>query len=203
MQYGKDDTANESKYEYELELEYGQDKTVNESKYEYDSELAGDQCDDDSGGSDASECNESETSKYVPHGLEYLDNDNILIDIDLGEEALRSSFSRDKSRKNMVPSGPGKPDVSMCTESKGKVLLQCNAKARKASTDKQQTACVKSDKSLSKSSLFTGEQNEQLPTMVEVEKSGLIANQTFKSKDLLQLRISGEANLRSINTIAI
>jgi hypothetical protein len=62
---------------------------------------------------------------------------------------------------------------------------------------------VKSDKSLSKSSSFTGEQNEQLHTMVEVEKSGLIANQTFKSKDLLQLHISEEANLHDINTIAI
>jgi hypothetical protein len=39
--------------------------------------------------------------------------------------------------------------------------------------------------------------------MVEVEKSGLIANQTFKSKDLLQLCISEQANLRGINTIAI
>ncbi len=39
--------------------------------------------------------------------------------------------------------------------------------------------------------------------MVEVEKSGLIANQTFKSKDLLQLHISEEANLHDINTIAI
>jgi hypothetical protein len=62
---------------------------------------------------------------------------------------------------------------------------------------------VKSDKSLSKSSSFTGKQNEQLCTMVEVEKSGLIANQTFKSNDLLQLCISEEANLRGINTIAI
>jgi hypothetical protein len=136
------------KYEYESELEYGKDKTVNKFKYEYDSELAGDECDDDSGSSDASECNESETSKYVPHGLEYLDDDDILIDIGSDEEVLRSSFPRDKSRKNMVPGGPKKPDISMCTESKGKVLLQRYAKARKAYTDKQQTACVKSDKSL-------------------------------------------------------
>ncbi len=160
-------------------------------------------CDDDSGGSDALECNDLETSEYVPHGLEYSDDNDILIDIDSDEEALRSSFPRDKSRKNMVPGGPEKPDVSMCTESKGKVLLQLYAKARKAYTDKQQTACVKSDKSLSKSSSFTGKQNERLCTMVEVEKSGLIANQTVKSKDLLQLRISEEANLRGINTIAI
>jgi hypothetical protein len=62
---------------------------------------------------------------------------------------------------------------------------------------------VKSDKSLSKSSSFTGKQNDQLCTMIEVEKSGLIANQTFKSKDLLQLHISEEANLCGINTIAI
>jgi hypothetical protein len=121
LQYGKDDTANESKYEYKLESEYGKE----------------DECDDDSGGSDALECNELETSEYVPHGLEYLDNDDILIDIDSDEEALRSSFPRDKFRKNMVPGGPKKPDVSMCTESKGKVLLQRYAKARKAYTDKQ------------------------------------------------------------------
>jgi hypothetical protein len=54
----------------------------------------------------------------------------------------------------MVPGGPQKPDMSMCTESKGMVLLQRYAKSRKANTDKQRTACVKSDKSLSKSSLL-------------------------------------------------
>ncbi len=108
---------------------------MNELKYEY--ELIKDKCDDDSGGSDASECKELETSKYVPHGLEYLDNGNILIDIDSDEEELRSSFPRDKSRKNMVPGGPEKPDVSMCTEFEGKVLLQHYAKTRKAYTYKQ------------------------------------------------------------------
>jgi hypothetical protein len=83
----------------------------------------------------------------VPHGLEYSDDDNILIDIDSDVEELKSLFPWDKSRKNIVPGGPQKPDVSMCTESKGKVLLQCNSKARKAYTDKQRTAHVKSDKS--------------------------------------------------------
>ncbi len=39
--------------------------------------------------------------------------------------------------------------------------------------------------------------------MGEVEKSGLITNQTFKSKEFLQLHISEEANLRGINTYAI
>ncbi len=174
---------------------------MNESKYEYKS--SGDKCDDDSDGSDASECKELETSKYVPHGLEYSDDDNILIDIDSDEEELRSSFPRDKTRKNMVLGGLKKPDVSMCTESKEKVLLQHYAKARKAYTDKQQTACVKSDKSLSESSSFTGKQNDQLCIMNKVEKSGLIDNQTFKSKDVLQLHISEEANLHGINTIAI
>jgi hypothetical protein len=108
-----------------LKSEYGKDKTVNKSKYDYDSESAGDKYDDDSSSSDASECNQSETSEYVPHGLEYSDDDDILIDIDSDKEALRSSFPRDKSRKNMVLGGPKEPDVSMCTESKGKVLLQC------------------------------------------------------------------------------
>jgi hypothetical protein len=182
-------------------LQYGKDKTVNKSKYEYKS--SGDECDDDSGGSDALKCKELETSKYVPRGLEYSDDDDILIDIDSDEEELRSSFPRDKSRKNMVLGGPKKPDVSMCTESEGKVLLQRYAKARKAYTDKQQTACVKSDKSFAKSSSFTGKQNDRLCTMNKVEKSGLIDNQTFKSKYVLQLCISEEANLRDINTIAI
>ncbi len=203
LQYGKDTTVNKLKYEYGSESEYEKDKTVNESKYEYESESARDKCDDDSGTSDAPECNDLETSEYVPHGLEYSDDNDTLIDIDSDEEELRSSFPRDKSRKNMVPGGPKKPDVSMCTESKRKVLLQCYAKARKAYTDKQRTTLVKGDKSLSKSSSFTGKQNDQLCTVIEVEKSGLIANQTFRSKDLLQLHISEEANLRGINTIAI
>jgi hypothetical protein len=116
---------------------------------------------------------------------------------------LRSLFPRDKSRKNIVPGGPQKPGMSMCTESKGMVLLQRYAKVRKAYTDKQQTACVKSNKPWLKSSSFTGKQNEQLHTMNEVEKSCLIDNQTFKLKDVLQLCISEEANLRGITTIAI
>ncbi len=56
-------------------LQYGKDKTVNESKYEYKSSR--DELDandmfgrDESGGSDALECKELETSKYVPHGLD-------------------------------------------------------------------------------------------------------------------------------------
>jgi hypothetical protein len=66
------------------QLQYGKDETVNKSKYEY--ELSRDECDDDSGGSNALECKELETSEYVPHGLEYSDNDNILIDFDSDEE---------------------------------------------------------------------------------------------------------------------
>jgi hypothetical protein len=80
-------------------LQYGKDKTENESKYEYN--LSGDKSDaydmfgrDESGDSDVSECKESETSEYVPHGLEYSDNNNILIDIDSDVEELRSLFPR-------------------------------------------------------------------------------------------------------------
>ncbi len=39
--------------------------------------------------------------------------------------------------------------------------------------------------------------------MNEVETSGLIDNQTFKSKDVLQLHISEETNLCGIKTITI
>jgi hypothetical protein len=68
-------------------LQYGKDKIVNELKYEYkpsrDESDANDMFGwEESGSSDASECKESETSKYVHHGLEYLYDNNILIDID-------------------------------------------------------------------------------------------------------------------------
>jgi hypothetical protein len=136
-------------------LQYGKDQTANESKYA--DESGGDKLDaydvlgqDELGGSDVSECMESETSEYVPHGLEYLNDNYILIDIDSEEDELTLLFPRDKSRKNIFPGGPQKPDVSMCTESGAKVFLQSYAKARKAYTDKQQIACVKSDKSLLK-----------------------------------------------------
>ncbi len=83
------------------------------------------------------------------------------------------------------------------------MLLQHYAKARNAYTDKQQIACVKSNKSQSKSLSFTGKQNEHLCTMKKVEKSCLIDNQTFKPKDVLQLHTSEEANLHGITTVAI
>jgi hypothetical protein len=67
----------------------------------------------------------------VHHGLEYLNNEDIPIDIDSDVEELRSLIPRDKSRKNIVPGGSQKPDVSMCTEPKAKVLLQHYAKARR------------------------------------------------------------------------
>lgn len=52
-----------------------------------------------------------------------------------------------------------------------------------------------------KATACSGDQTEQLCTMNKVEKYHLIENQTFKSKEVIQLRISEEANLHTIATV--
>ena len=47
-----------------------------------------------------------------------------------------------------------------------------------------------------------GDQNEQLRPMSVVEGNRLVDGDTFKNKNVLQLRISEEANLRGITTRA-
>ncbi len=150
------------------------------------------------------ECDESDLS-YVPRGVEFSDNDDdILIDVDSEvEDLLRSSFPRDKSKKNLVPGGPQKPDLTNCaTDSEARVLMNQYNKERKAYTDKQRVLRVKADKSRAKaSSSSSGDVTPKLRPMKEVENSRLIASHVFGSKDILQLRIAEEANLRGINTM--
>ena len=47
---------------------------------------------------------------------------------------------------------------------------------------------------------LSGDQTKQLHPMSEVEKAQLIVGHTFRSKDVLALRIADEANLRGIST---
>ncbi len=70
--------------------------------------------------------------------------------------------------------------------------------ARKAFTDKQQLLRVKADKSLLSESIPSSCSGVGTPTLrpiKQVEESRLIENQVFLSKEILQLRISEEANL--------
>ena len=77
--------------------------------------------------------------------------------------------------------------------------------ARKAFTDKQRLLRVKADKSLLSESITSSCSGVGTPTlcpMKQVEESRLIENQVFLSKEILQLRIAEEANLRGIATQA-
>jgi hypothetical protein len=157
--------------------------------------------------SDASVSLNSEGSgaAYVPRGVEFSDDD-ILLDVDSEEDDLiRSSFPRDRSRRNKVLGGPQKPDLCNCTESEAQVLMKRYRAARKAFTDKQRLLRVKADRALlsgSSASSCSGVGTPALRPMKQVEESRLLENQVFLSKEILQLRIAEEANLRGISTHA-
>ena len=107
--------------------------------------------------SDESSPEESDESHdYVPPKNDCSDDDNdILVDTD-SEDELRSSFPRDYARKNIVPGGPPKPDVSNLSESEAMVVMKRYNKERKAYTDKQRTLRCKVSKSVKISSTFSG-----------------------------------------------
>ena len=150
--------------------------------------------------SDESSPEESDESHdYVPPTNDCSDDDNdILVDTD-SEDELRSSFPRDYARKNIVPGGPPKPDVSNLSESEAMVVMKRYNKDRKAYTDKQRTLRCKVSKSVKISSTFSGIRTERLRPMTEVDKGRLLDNHSFMSKEVVQLRIAEEANLRCIS----
>ena len=150
---------------------------------------------------------EGSDAAYVPRGVDFSDDDNdILLDVDSEEDdLLRSSFPRDTSKKNRVLGGPQKPDLSHCTKSEAQVLVKRYSAARKAFTDKRQLLWVKADKSFLSESITSSCSGVGTPTLLpmkQVEESRLIENQVFLSKEILQLRIAEEANLRGIATHA-
>ncbi len=79
-------------------------------------------------------------------------------------------------------------------------MLKAYAKERKAYTDKQRCARVKECQSapVSKLSRYSGDNSTQLRTMKDVESNRLEEGHTFASRDIMNLCIAEEANLRCI-----
>ncbi len=142
---------------------------------------------------------------YKPNGLVFSDDDNFLIDInyDSEDEQLRSSFPKNKWRINIIPGGPEPPDLSKYPKSEQDAVLAAYLIKMKPFTDRDCHRCVKKSKLEAKlSATVSGAQIEQLHPMSKVETHRLLEGDTFKNKEVLQLRISEEANLRGICTRA-
>ncbi len=141
---------------------------------------------------------------YKPNGLVFSDDDNFLIDINsaLEDERLQTSFPKNKSQMNIIPGGPKNPDLSKYPAEQEAVLAAYLTK-RKAFTNRDYHRRMKKSKLEAKvSATVSGAQIEQLCPMSRVENHHLLEGDTFKNKEVLQLRFSEEANLRGITTRA-
>jgi hypothetical protein len=104
---------------------------------------------------------------------------------------------------NIIPGGPEPPDLSKYPKSERDAVLAAYLVKRKAFTDRDPHRRRKKNKLEAKlSATISGAQIEQLHPMSEVETHRLLEGDTFKNKEVLQLRISKEANLRGISTRA-
>ncbi len=130
-------------------------------------------------------------------GLVYSDDEAYLFEVE-SEDEFRTSFPKDIARKNKIPGGPPKPDVRGMYKPKAEITLMAYAKERKAYNDKQRCARVKAVQSVSHLSGYSGHNSTQLRTMKDVESNRLEEDHTFASKNILNLRIAEEANLRCI-----
>jgi hypothetical protein len=135
--------------------------------------------------------------RFAPEGLVYSEDEAYLFE-DESEDETRTSFPKDVVRKNIIPGGPTKPDVRNMNEATAKTVLKAYAKERKAYTDKQRFARVKAVQSVSHLSGYSGPNMEQLRTMTDVESNRLEEDHIFVTKEILNLRIAEEANLRCI-----
>jgi hypothetical protein len=134
---------------------------------------------------------------YIPDGLVFSDDDDFLIDVDSEseDERLRSSFPKETPRRNLLPGGPQPPDLTMFPESERNAVWAKYKKARKKYADDERQKRLKKQRAYVS---VSGDQSEQLRPMTEVEKYRLTEGQIFQNKDILQLRIGEEANLRGI-----
>ena len=123
---------------------------------------------------------------YIPDGLVFSDDDDFLVDVDLEpeDERLRSSFPKEKPRRNLIPGGPQAPDLTMFPESERDAVWAKYKKARKKYADDERQKCLKNQMAFVG---VSGDQSTQLRPMSEVEKYGLSEGQIFQSKDILQL----------------
>ncbi len=101
---------------------------------------------------------------------------------------------------NIIPGGPEPPNLSKYPKPERDAVLAAYLVKRKAFTNRDCHRHVKKSKSEAKlSGTVSGVQIEQLQCMSEVETHCLLEGDTFKNKEVLQLRISKEANLRGIS----
>ncbi len=143
--------------------------------------------------------------EYKPNGLVFSDDDSFLMDIDYDSEdkRLRSSFPKNKLQMNIIPGGPELPDLSKYPECERDAVLAAYLVKRKVFTNRDCHRRVKKSKWEAKlSATVSDAQIEQLRPMSEVETHRLLEGDTFKNKEVLQLHISEEANLRGISTRA-
>jgi len=152
---------------------------------------------DDEKDDEDDEKDDEKDDDYIPDGLVISDDDDFLVDVDLEseDERLRSSFPKEKTRRNLVPGGPQPPDLTMFPESERAAVWAKYKKARKKYVDDERLKRLKKQKAFVG---VSGDQSKQLRPMTDVEKNRLIEGQIFQSKEILQLRIGEEANLRGI-----
>jgi len=134
---------------------------------------------------------------FAPEGLVYSDDEAYLFEVE-SEDETWTSFPKDVVRKNFIPGGPTKPDVRIITEATTKTVLKAYTKERKTYTDEQHFACVKAVKFVSHLSGYSGHNIKQLRTMTDVESNRLEEDHIFATKEILNLCIAEEANLRCI-----
>jgi hypothetical protein len=103
---------------------------------------------------------------------------------------------------NIIPGGPKPPDLSKYPKSEQEAVLAAYLTKRKKFTNRDCHRRVKKSKSEAKSATVSGAQISQLCPMSEVENHRLLEGDTFKNKEVLQLCVSDEANLRGITTRA-
>ena len=153
--------------------------------------------DDDYSSTNSGEKEDEKDDAYIPDGLIFSDDSDCLLDVDSEseDERLRSSFPKETRRRNLLPGGPQPPDLSMFPESERQSVWATYKQARKKYTDEERQRRLKQQRGYTG---VSGDQSEQLRPMSEVETFRLNEGQIFQNKDVLQLRIAEEANLRGI-----
>ncbi len=143
----------------------------------------------------------------VARSLKYYNDkdyiDNVYVDSDT---EFWLYFPRDRNSRNFILGGPQGPDTMGMTTAEEEAALKKYRKERKSFTDKSCLSLMKSMSSRGIAALpqksqlgyFTGDQNEMVGPMVDVESHCLSKDHTFLLKETLQICIAEEANLRLI-----
>ncbi len=144
--------------------------------------------------------------------MEFSDNEDYIdtIEVEFDKE-FWLSFPRDRNLKNYILGGPQNPDMKGMTAAEEQVTLKQYRKARKSFTDKECLALMKSmsNKGVatlpqkSQLGILKGDPNEMVCSMEYMESHRLLKDHTFPLKEMLQIRISVEANLRVIKVKTI